>query len=277
MSFANPTIAPLARAFLDRLPPGPVPGKQLHRTDSGSVLGDWFGFALSTAFQPIVDSNNGQIVGREAFLRSASADEQGGSPWTLFSGMPDDGHLIALDRLARTLHLLNALVAGHTLPLFLNVHGRLLAAVGDDHGRAFRRVVDALGVSPASIVIETPVEASAQPDLLTFVLRNYRANGFRVAVNLDSLAQWQAISTHAWPDFVKIDSRKLGSGSPAREALEWLTALRGDATPILTHVEDASPDYRRLAAGNPLWLQGYAYGHPEAGEAARPTPVATAD
>ena len=277
MSFANPTIAPLARAFLDRLPPGPVPGKQLHRTDSGSVLGDWFGFALSTAFQPIVDSNNGQIVGREAFLRSAGADEQGGSPWTLFSGMPDDGHLIALDRLARTLHLLNALVAGHTLPLFLNVHGRLLAAVGDDHGRAFRRVVDALGVSPASIVIETPVEASAQPDLLTFVLRNYRANGFRVAVNLDSLAQWQAISTHAWPDFVKIDSRKLGSGSPAREALEWLTALRGDATPILTHVEDASPDYRSLAAGNPLWLQGYAYGRPEAGEVARPAPVATAD
>lgn len=277
MSFANPTIAPLARAFLDRLPPGPVPGKQLHRTDSGSVLGDWFGFALSTAFQPIVDSNNGQIVGREAFLRSAGADEQGGSPWTLFSGMPDDGHLIALDRLARTLHLLNALVAGHALPLFLNVHGRLLAAVGDDHGRAFRRVVDALGVSPASIVIETPVEASAQPDLLTFVLRNYRANGFRVAVNLDSLAQWQAISSHAWPDFVKIDSRELGSGSPAREALEWLTALRGDATPILTHVEDASPDYRRLAAGNPLWLQGYAYGHPEAAEVARSAPVTTAD
>lgn len=274
MSFANPTIAPLARAFLDRLPPGPG---QLHRTDSGSVLGDWFGFALSTAFQPIVDSNSGQIVGREAFLRSAGADEPGGSPWTLFSGTPDDGHLIALDRLARTLHLLNALVAGHTLPLFLNVHGRLLAAVGDDHGRAFRRVVDALGVSPASIVIETPVEASAQPDLLTFVLRNYRANGFRVAVNLDSLAQWQAISSHAWPDFVKIDSRKLGSGSPAREALEWLTALRGDATPILTHVEDASPDYRRLAAGNPFWLQGYAYGRPEAAEVARPTPLATAD
>lgn len=277
MNLANPTITPLARAFLDRLPPGPVAGKQLRRTDSGSVLGDWFGFGLSTAFQPIVDSDNGQIVGREAFLRSASPDDQNGSPWTLFSGMPDDGHLIALDRLARTLHLLNALVAGHTQPLFLNVNGRLLAAVGDDHGRAFRRVVDALGVSPGSIVIETPVEASAQPDLLTFVLRNYRANGFRVAVNLDSLAQWQAISSHAWPDFVKIDSRKLGSGSPAREALEWLTALRGDATPILTHVEDASPDYRHLAAGNPLWLQGYAYGHPVAGEVARPAPLATAD
>ena len=92
MSFANPTTAPLARAFLDRLPPGPVPGKQLHRTDSGSVLGDWFGFALSTAFQPIVDSNNGQIVGREALLRSDSADEQGGSPWTLFSGLSRAGN-----------------------------------------------------------------------------------------------------------------------------------------------------------------------------------------
>ena len=63
MSLANPTIAPLARAFLDRLPPGPVPGKQLHRTDSGSVRGDWFGFALSTAFQPIVDLASGAVWG----------------------------------------------------------------------------------------------------------------------------------------------------------------------------------------------------------------------
>lgn len=85
-----PAIPPLARAFLERLPSGPLPGKQLRRTDSGSGLGDWFGFALSSAFQHIVDSAKGQSVGR----------------------------------LTRTVHLLNSIVTCNTVPLFLNVHGR---------------------------------------------------------------------------------------------------------------------------------------------------------
>ncbi|WP_079434099.1 EAL domain-containing protein [Zoogloea sp. LCSB751] len=251
-------LNPLARDFLTRLPQAPVPGKQLHRTESGAVVGDWFGFELSSAFQPIVDAANGAVVGREAFLRSHDPDEHGLSPWTLFSAAAEDARLIALDRLARTVHLLNALAAGNDVPLFLNVHGRLLAAVGDDHGRAFRRVVDALGVQPDSIVIETPPEASAQPDLLAFVLRNYRANGFRVAVNVESAAQWQTIANTVWPQFVKVDRRKLGSGVEAHERLKWLAALREDARIIVTHVEEPAPE---LAADHVL-LQGYAYGHP---------------
>lgn len=251
-------LNPLARDFLARLPQEPAPGKQLHRTESGAVVGDWFGFQLSSAFQPIIDAASGAIVGREAFLRSHGPDDDGLSPWTLFSAAAEDARLIALDRLARTLHLLNALAAGNDQPLFLNVHGRLLAAVCDDHGRAFRRVVEALGVPPERIVIETPPEASAQPDLLAFVLRNYRNNGFRVAVNVESPAQWQAIATTVWPQFVKVDRRKLGSGSEAHARLTWLTALREDARIIVTHVEEPAPE---LAADHVL-LQGYAYGHP---------------
>ncbi len=261
MSLVTPTIPPLARAFLERLPSGPLPGKQLRRTDSGSVLGDWFGFALSSAFQPIVDSANGQIVGREAFLRSVNSADEGLSPWTLFSAAAEDARLIALDRLARTVHLLNSIVVGNAVPLFLNVHGRLLAAVGDDHGRAFRRVVDALGVQPDRIVIETPPEASAQPELLTFVLRNYRANGFRVAVNVESPAQWQTIAGRLSPHFVKIRVDRLGRDEEGEARLKWLSALRQDATIIVTHVEQASP----AIAGEQVWLQGYACGYPAAG------------
>lgn len=259
MADADLSLHPLALAFLERLPRQRTPGKQLHRQDDGRVVGDWVGLELSSAFQPIVDAA-GAVVGREAFLRSAGDDDQGLSPWTLFSTATDDTRLIALDRLARTLHLLNALVGGNTVPLFLNVHGRLLAAVGDDHGRAFRRVVDALGVRPEQIVIETPLEASAQPDLLAFVLRNYRNNGFRVAVNVASAAQWQSIASAIHPHFVKIDSRKLGRGPEAQERLKWLSALREDATLIVTHIETASADYQ---VGQSL-QQGYAFGRPTA-------------
>lgn len=253
-------LNPLTRDFLSRLPAGQTIGKQLYRTPAGGVHGDWFGLSLSSAFQPIVDSRSRQVAGHEAFLRSGKPNDEGLSPWTLFSTAADDTRVIALDRLARTVHLLNALVAGNRVPLFLNVHGRLLAAVADDHGHAFRRVVDALGVAPAGIVIETPVEASDQPDLLAFVLRNYRNNGFQVAVNVDSPAQWQALATTVWPQYVKIDSRKLGRGQEARERLKWLSALREDATLIVTHVEDGPEDY----AAEHVLLQGYALGRPAA-------------
>lgn len=251
-------LHPLARDFLARLPARHLPGKQLHRAPDGRVVGNWFGLALSSAFQPIVDARTGRVAGHEAFLRSAAPDDQGLSPWTLFSTAADDARLIALDRLARTVHLLNALVAGSNRPLFLNVHGRLLAAVADDHGRAFRRVVGALGVAPERIVIETPVEASDQPDLLAFVLRNYRNNGFRVAVNVESPAQWQRIASNAWPQYVKIDRRKLGTPEEARERIKWLNALHDDATLIVTHVEDAAD----ASLSEHALLQGHAFGHP---------------
>jgi len=255
-------LTPLARAFLERLPEGPQPDRQLHRAPDGRVVGNWFGLHLSSVFQPIVDGRDGTVVGHEAFLRSGT-DGEGLSPWTLFSTAADDARLVALDRLARTVHLLNALHTGCRRPLFLNVHGRLLAAVEGDHGRAFRRVVDALGAAPGDIVIETPVEACAQPELLAFVLRNYRSNGFRVAVNVGSLTQWQRLAGVVWADYVKIDRRKSGHDDAAH--LQWLALLRQNARLIVTHVEDAPHTH----LGERLLQQGYAHGRPQ------PLPAAT--
>ncbi|MBL8435491.1 MAG: EAL domain-containing protein [Zoogloea sp.] len=259
MSTIGEHLAPLAQEFLGRLPRGPQPDRQLHRRPDGRVIGEWFGLYISSVFQPIVEGRDGTVLGHEAFLRSG-LDDEGLSPWTLFSTATDDTRLIALDRLARTVHLLNALQANCRRPLFLNVHGRLLAAVVSDHGRAFRRVVDALGASPGEIVIETPVEASAQPDLLAFVLRNYRSNGFRVAVNLASADQWQRIAGVVRADYVKIDRRKLGKPDEASDNLWELSTRLENARLIVTRVEEASDP----CLGGDLLRQGYAHGRPQA-------------
>ena len=92
------------------------------------------------------------------------------------------------------------------------------------------------------------------------MLRNYRANGFRVAVNVESAEQWRAIAERLSPHFVKIRVDKLGDGPEAEANLKWLAVLRGRAELILTHVEAPSP----ALAGAPVWLQGYAYGYPAA-------------
>ncbi|MFT3760569.1 EAL domain-containing protein [Thauera sp.] len=252
-------LAERARAFLDRLPLEREGGKQLRRLAEGGVVGDWFGCELSSVFQPIVSPQPGGIVGFEAFLRILGSGERALSPWTLFSANADDGRLVALDRLARTVHALNFLssVEDDSL-LFLNVHGRLLAAVAGDHGAAFRKVLDALGLPPERVVIETPLEASSQPELLGFVLRNYRNNGFQVAINVDSPAQWQSLVSRVPAQFVKIDGDRLLFADDWRSRLGWVAGLREGATIIATRLE------RKLESDLPdgLLLQGYAYGLP---------------
>ena len=252
-------IAERARAFLDRLPLERGGGRQLRRLADDGVVGDWFGCELSSVFQPIVLYAERETLGYEAYLRILGSGERALSPWTLFSANADDGRLVALDRLARTVHALNFLssVEGDGL-LFLNVHGRLLAAVSGDHGAAFRKVVDALGLPPERIVIETPLAASSQPDLLAFVLRNYRNNGFRVAINVESPTQWQALSSRIPADFIKIDSARLLVDDDWRARLEWLATLRAGASLVVTRLE------RKLDGSLPagMLVQGYGYGLP---------------
>ena len=55
----------------------------------GRVIGEWFGLYISSVFQPIVEGRDGTVLGHEAFLRSG-LDDEGLSPWTLFSTATDD-------------------------------------------------------------------------------------------------------------------------------------------------------------------------------------------
>lgn len=242
----------------EHLPLGLQAGCRLRWAEGGRVGADWLGCELSSVFQPIFDPAASRVAGVEAFLRIPGSGVRSLSPWKLFSTAADDYRLMGLDRLSRTLHLLNALAAGVTTGLFLNVHGRLLAAVTDDHGKAFRRVVDTLGVDPAGIVIETPLAASEQLNLLEFVLDNYRKHGFKVAVNVASAAQWVRLARIIEPDFLKVDSRLLGLGEEGEHLLALLTQRR-KAVLILTHLE--TPLVQVVSPG--LWLQGFAYGQPK--------------
>lgn len=254
-----PSALPV-RDFFDRLPREWQAGHSFRRLADGCVGASWFGCELASVFQPIVSPASLQTVGHEAFLRCFAGGYRDLSPWLLFSANADDDRLIALDRLARTLHAVNFVAPGNDGLLFLNVHGRLLAAVADDHGAAFRRVADALEMPPERIVIETPVVASRQADLLSFVLRNYRRNGFRVAVNVESVEQWAVLSGVVGADFVKIDAAALNAEDDPIGAMGRLDALAGGARIIVKRVGTVpNHDWLRGAL-----VQGFAYGGPRA-------------
>jgi EAL domain-containing protein (putative c-di-GMP-specific phosphodiesterase class I) len=196
------------------------------------------------------------------------------NPWKLFSLASDDSTLVELDRLCRLVHTLNYFARTDARRLVVNVHGRLLAAVAADHGKAFHRAVVALGLSPEQFVIQVPSTANDDLGLLLFVVDNYRRNGFAVAVQASDPAEAGALLVHAKPAYLKLDARRdwvtrhvVSLAESARELGITLTLRRCERPSDLelaraagiTHVQGsvlpgAEPEPEPVAAPEPLVL-----------------------
>lgn len=217
----------------------PLPkGLGVFTLSDGTAVGRFLRSDLSTVFQPLIESGSGACVGHEAFVRVHGGGERDIAPWNLFALVANDETLVALDRLCRIVHVLNFLRAPDVPgKLFLNVQGRLLAAVREDHGRSFRRAIDRLEFDPVRIVIETPEAANLDRKLLALVLSNYRLNGFRVAANTLGLADLESLLRMVRPDFVKIDARQVRTP----EAMRRVVSMTSDSgtRPIFTRIESA--------------------------------------
>lgn len=233
---------------------------RLRRLANGGAVGRYLNADLGSVFQPVWSSEARGYVAHEAFVRAHGGGEMSLSPWNLFSLVADDGALVSLDRLCRTVHVLNFQVGGDVDgSLFLNVHGRLLAAVSEDHGRTFRRLLEALQLKPRRIVIETPEAANQDRTLLAFVLSNYRLNGFGVAANTAGLVDLENLLHVVRPDYVKIDTRHLRR----HEQLDAAVALAREhgVKPLFTRIENS--DVRDYLAAQPgVLLQGLALAAP---------------
>lgn len=235
------------------------PGIALASLADGTAIGRFLRTDLSSVFQPIFQGGGGQarLVGHEAFVRAHGGGARDLTPWSLFSLVANDATLVALDRLCRAVHAINFLrspdVPGR---LFLNVHGRLLAAVSEDHGHVFRAALDTLGLAPDRVVIETPETANADRKLLALVLSNYRLNGFRVAASTQGIADLEAVLRVVRPDYVKIDGRQVCR--PADMARAIALARDHGIRPVFSRVDQ--PRQRDYLLSRPdVLAQGWAF------------------
>lgn len=109
-------------------------------------------------FQPLRACGSGQVFGHEAFIRSAADDQTGLSVWRLLEGAASDQESIELDRLCRMLHAVNFFrqPGAGAADLCLSVHERVLAAVSNNHGMVFRRVLESPGLPLRRIFLQLP-------------------------------------------------------------------------------------------------------------------------
>ncbi len=219
----------------------------LMNTRQQGLVCSFLGLRLSSAFQPIVRAN-GEIIGREALLRSATPKEGLLSPHAAFELAAAANKLVPFDRLVRTIHLLNHanVFSEHEL-LFLNVHPELLTSVSD-HGRTFEQILHYYSVPTSQVVIEIKESAVKDDARLEEAVGNYRSLGYQIAVDnfgsvhgsLENLFQpkqghtkLRSIEGLAWlnrvlnlrPDFVKLDGALIRQAETYPQALLVLHRL----------------------------------------------------
>lgn len=252
------------QVYLQRLRLNPR-GADLWVDDDGTVHGRVLDAEVSSSFEPI-RTPDGDVVAAQALAEvrpfdGAAADGEARgepTPWKLFSRALSPDDLVAFDRRCRTVHTLN-FFSSHppSQELFLRVHDRLLTAVADLHGRAFKRVLDSLGIPTSRIVIELPPAASAHPALLAHVIANYRLAGFRVAINPQSFAEIGRALAVARIDFVRLDARRLEAFDPGGHSPDQrLAALRALDTALLLFNVDGDGDAAAARAVGARYLQG---------------------
>lgn len=257
--------------YLARLSTTGRSGGSVWLDSQGQAQGRFFNCTITSAFQPLRQLGTGQVRAYAGLARSVAASDAGLSLWRLLDHAASDDESIALDRLCRMLHSINFFrqPAAIDVDLYLNVHDRLLSAVSSNHGYAFRRILDALGLPRAQVVLQLPTVTANQGWLLGYVADNYRRNGFRLALQAGSAEQALQLLGQLRPATIELDARR-ASNDPSLEALFSGAATAGVAL-VFKRLDDAAVlaglEHAFDAAGAPdgvALLQGRLFDMPQA-------------
>jgi len=248
----------------------------LAEQSTGEFNSTFLGVRLNSAFQPIYDSEAGDLYGHEALLRPSLGGELASTPEFAFSYAEQAGKLVQFDRVSRTLHVLNfrQIYAENGL-LFLNVHPKLLIAV-NAHGKVFERILHDNSVPTERVVIEIPESLVEQDKQLEEAIDNYRDRGYHIAI--DDFGKKKTNLDRLWklsPDYVKLDLSIIQEAEhniKVRKALPSLISLIRDlgAKPIIEGIETQNQLDIAVQAGGTL-LQGYFLGKPVTAKELQPS------
>ncbi|MGH8467481.1 MAG: EAL domain-containing protein [Gammaproteobacteria bacterium] len=192
------------------------------RSRYGAVEGYFGPLRLTSVFQPLVAiASSGRLaVGHQAYLRAFGANHAALPAPEVFASAREAAAIVYLDRLCRTVHMLNFLrQANEDGCLFLHVHARHILAVPHDHGEYFEGLLHRCGLTPERIVIQVGPPSIANADerrRTQAALRNYRRRGYRLALNVTSGVHRGNILEHVselQPDYVRLDRTCLAMGT----------------------------------------------------------------
>ena len=259
---------PALIAYLARLSDPTGSPASLWLNQQGQAEGRFFNCTLTSAFQPVRDVASGQLRAWEALARNADDGDASPSLWRQLDHAASDDESVELDRLCRMLHAINFFrqEEGGDADLYLSVHDRLLSAVSINHGHAFRRILDALGLPASRVVLQLPEVSANQRWLLGYVTDNYKRNGFRMALNLPEPGRAAELLTQVQPAALRIDAGRIGDDDTLARLI---TEVHDHGVQLIVRKVQTLDALSRLirvshALGLPVQAQGWALDTPRA-------------
>lgn len=216
------------------------------------VVGRFFKFELHSYFEPIHACADGLLLGHHAHLLATGPQQASIATPRLFALANDSSALVTLDRMVRTLHLLNylAIDKSQSQTLFLSVDTALLGAVKERHGQFFEHLLRQLGSNMRKIVISLGADTLADIPQLSTAIHNYREHGFGIALTLPQAKRINASQTREMDvDYLFLD--QLGDKPLA-------LAENADGRLKLIHrsIGNGDPATRRIAPGFQYYCSG---------------------
>lgn len=196
----------------------------LHR---GAVSGIFGPIRVSSIFLPVRQANdNDKLIGRIARLsvtpydnnvHNEQSEEMGNLITDAVTQPANFQSIINLDRLCRTVHMLNYLTHPHNGGVvFLDVDPRHILGVQQEHGAYFEKIIFKCGLTTKNVIISAAINsfyALNHKELLDG-LYNYRRRGYQIALNVGSLytatGLWDLIVKMS-ADYLRINASNIGT------------------------------------------------------------------
>nr|WP_230199455.1 EAL domain-containing protein [Bacillus ndiopicus] len=224
---------------------------------------------VDTFFQPIMDLQTTETFAFEALNRPSSTNIFPSAD-ALFEFIGQTNRVFDFECFCRNLTLKrfkNRLSNDENFTLFINIHPSVLLDKKYQSGETLK-LVTSLGISPNQIVFEL-TERSAVTDFIEFerVLSNYRAQGFRIAID-DVGSGYNSLKTLVYlkPEFIKVDGSLVRFIDRNKEQQQLFNMLmmyvQESNTKIIAEGVERPEELKFLQEIGVHYAQGYALGRP---------------
>jgi EAL domain-containing protein (putative c-di-GMP-specific phosphodiesterase class I) len=240
--------------------------------ENNRVSGVFGPIRISSTFTPVRSGANHEVLtGHIAQLSVAPYDGFQHASHDGKKNAADFQSIINLDRLSRTVHMLNYLPFSHLGGvLFLDVDPRHVLGVSSNHGAYFEEVIAKCGLATKNVVISIAVNNfyALHHDELLEGLQNYRQRGYKIALNIGHLYAANGLVdliTKLSPDYLRVNAPGSGQGDldvqitwpSALSSLKELIDLLGGQT-VLQQVDEKEQAFIVSSVGFNL-VQGRYY------------------
>jgi len=199
--------------------------------ENNQVSGLFGPIRVGSSFTPVrVAENHDVITGHIAQLTVAPYDGFQHAPANAQKTSVDFQSIINLDRLSRTVHMLNYLpFVSQGGVLFLDVDPRHVVSVTSNHGAYFEEVIEKCGLATENVVISVAVNNfyALHHDEILKGLQNYRQRGYKIALNIGHLYTANGLVdliSKLSPDYLRVNAPGSGQGDLDVQ-ITWPSAL----------------------------------------------------